>query len=74
MEVSSDGDSDEPIAYQLDVDERDTPHGGPFSLLNLPQSLENIQKNLTIVWEELGPPVIEKDITRSWYAAIFENK
>ena len=64
----------QPIAYQLDVDDTDTPNGEPFSLLNLPQSLEDIQKNLANVWEELSLPVIEKDIIGSWYAAIFENK
>ena len=74
METSSDVDPDEPVACQLDVDDTDTLGGGPFSILNLPQSLEDIQKNFTNVWEGLSPPVIEKDITRSCYAAIFENK
>ena len=61
MEISSDDDSDQPIACQLGVDDTDTPDGGPFSLLNLPQSLEDIQKYLTNVWEGSSPPVIEKD-------------
>ena len=74
LEISSDDDSDQPIACQLDVDDTDTPDGGPFSLLNLPQSLEDIQKYLTNVWEGSSPPVIEKDITGSCYAPIFENK
>ena len=74
LEISSDDDSDQAITYQLDVDDTDTPDGGPFSLLNLPQSFEDIQKYLTNVWEGLSPPIIEKDITGSLYAAIFENK
>ena len=45
-----------------------TPDSGPFSLLNLPQSLEDIQKYLANVWE--GHIVI----TGCWYAANFENK
>ena len=45
-----------------------TPDSGPFSLLNLPQSLEDIQKYLTNVWE--GHIII----TDCWYAANFENK
>ena len=74
LEISLDDDSDQPIACQLDVDDTDTPDGGPFSLLNLWQSLEDIQKYLTNVWEWLSPPVIKKDKTGSWYAVIFEDK
>ena len=74
LEISSDDDSDQPIAYPLDVDDTDIPDGEPFSLSNLPESLEVIQKYLTNVWERLSPPVIEKDITGSCYAMIFENK
>ena len=74
LEISSDDDSDQPIAYPLDVDDTDIPDGEPFSLSNLPESLEDIQKYLTYVWERLSPPVIEKDITGSCYAMIFENK
>ena len=74
LEISSDDDSDQPIAYPLDVDDTDIPDGEPFSLSNLPESLEDIQKYLTNVWERLSPPVIEKDITGFCYAMIFENK
>ena len=74
LEISSDDDSDQPIACQLDVDDTDTPDGGPFSLLNLPQSLEDIQKYLTNVWEGSSPPVIEKDINGSCYAPILRTR
>ena len=74
LEISSNDGSDQPITHQLDVDDTDTPDGGPFSLLNLPQSLEDIQKYMTNAWEGLSPPVIEKDILGYCYAAIFENK
>ena len=74
LEISSNDGSGQPMTHQLDVDHTDTPDGGPFSLLNLPQSLEDIQKYLTNAWEGLSPPVIEKDIPGYCYAAIFENK